>query len=96
MAVDSATPGDDLAGGAAVVVVTLDLDGIAAGAPALGWTVDEQDDDSLTIWHDGNEAALTIWADGLVRATDGFGDPSVPWAVVGPLYALIERHKTEG
>jgi len=76
--------------------VTLDLDGIAAGAPALGWTVDEQDDDSLTIWHDGNEAALTIWADGLVRATDGFGDPSVPWAVVGPLYALIERHKTEG
>ena len=97
MAVDSATPGDDLAGGAAVVVVTLDLDGIARDAAALGWTVEllRVDRTSLVIEHGSVWVHLT--RDGTIAVGEGKRlNQRLSWAVVGPLYRIIDAHTQEG
>ena len=81
--------------------VTLDLDAIARDAAALGWTVG---------WSLGrlelqytrrvdSPVYVSCWPDGDIFACvddPHDGDLPAPWAVVGPLYALIAAHATEG
>ena len=83
--------------------VTLDLDGIARDAAAIGWTVEPHGrrKPSLGLARETRrgEVSVLIWPDGEVECWHEEFDgvrTAMPWAVVGPLYRIIEQHKTEG
>ena len=69
--------------------VTLDLDAIAAGAAPLGWTVGGKSADVLRLIRLADRSWVTVERDGWIAM-------DANWAVVGPLYRIIEQHKTEG
>ena len=77
--------------------VTLDLDGIARDAAALGWTVEllRVDRTSLVIEHGSVWVHLT--RDGTIAVGEGKRlNQRLSWAVVGPLYRIIDAHTQEG